>query len=45
MGTLNEGRPGGAGNPVDDRLDDAPPDVRSTKAGPVGPATLANTSE
>ena len=39
---LNEGRPGGAGNPraVGPRLVLAA--VRSTKAGPVGPATLGN---
>ena len=38
---LNEGRPGGAGNPA--RPLSLPEDVvphRSTKAGPVGPATL-----
>ena len=38
--TLNEGRPGGAGNPW--RLvGQREPIHRSTKAGPVGPATPA----
>ena len=39
--SLNEGRPGGAGNPVrfGEHLPHAHP--RSTKAGPVGPATPA----
>ena len=42
--TLNEGRPGGAGNPRRDRRVLHLPMARSTKAGPVGPATLATQS-
>ena len=37
---LNEGRPGGAGNPAQVLLGADLADLRSTKAGPVGPATL-----
>ena len=37
--TLNEGRPGGAGNPARVVAEGDQPPRRSTKAGPVGPAT------
>ena len=37
---LNEGRPGGAGNPPAGIAGSLRPQTRSTKAGPVGPATL-----
>ena len=40
--SLNEGRPGGAGNPLEGTCCAVPLDDRSTKAGPVGPATPAD---